>query len=262
MMNNSTSSIAVELPPLPPLPINLEDVRESHGFSDTAHWVIPNVLMQGDRPGLVISEDESDNDDAFLDQVREIVEDGGCRTFVCAQAECAPEEGSILLDDDGGTRKPNPKDLPTYAKHVLSSVTKDNERLLGEKEGRLAKPAVFLYYGIIGMETARSVDSLSNAVSDLADRIRSGGETIYIHCGGGVGRAGLLAACLLGELYQDLDADMAMEYTTQLCYLRNNDDDDDVVEEGGRVVSHHYSSPETDGQKEQVREFFKKIRAK
>lgn len=235
------STTTTELPPLPPLPITItDDIRQSHGFSATAHWVIPNILMQGGRPGFGIDT----NTTTLLDQVRTIVNDGGCRTFVCAQAECLPEEGSVLLDEDGGTRKSEPKDLPSYANHVVSVM---NE--IGEKEG--PTPA-FLYYGIIGMQTAKSTDSLSNAVIELSTRIKSG-ETIYIHCGGGVGRAGLLSACLLGVLYDDLDADAALEYTTGFCQLRNLKGQKELV---------HYSSPETEGQKEQVREFFRKIRMK
>jgi len=171
------------------------------------------------------------------DQVRTIVK-AGCNTFVCAQAECLPEEGSILLDTDGGVRKSQPKDLPPYARHVISAA---NEK----GEGSISNKPTFLYYGIIGMQTAKSNDSLSNAVHDIAKRIKDG-ETVYIHCGGGVGRAGLLTACILGVLYDDLDAESALEYTTAFCQVRNMKGIEEQV---------HYSSPETDEQKDQVREF-------
>jgi len=208
--------------------------------------------MQGGRPGFGIG---LDTDTTLLDQVRTIVKDGGCRTFVSLQAECVPEEGSILLDEGGGCRKSNPKDLPPYANHVLSVMNEIGE---GSADNDVSiTPPIFLYYGIIGMQTAQSINSLSNAISDLATRIKqhqSGGdkpETIYIHCGGGVGRAGLVCACLLGALYEDLDADKALEYTNAFCQLRNREGKEEV----------HYSSPETEGQKEQVREFFEKIRS-
>ena len=190
--------------------------------------------MQGGRPGFGISDDDT------TQQVRKMVKDGGCSTFVCAQAECLPEEGSILLDNGGGGfRKAVPKDLPPYANHVVSAV-KELEEQGGEP--------TFLYFGIIGDKPAKSIESLSNAVNDIVNRIK-GGEVVYIHCGGGAGRAGLLTACVLGELYNDLDAESALEYTTSFCQLRNM--------EGG--VEKHYSSPETDEQKDQVREFFEKI---
>ncbi|KAL7533490.1 hypothetical protein ACHAXR_009303 [Thalassiosira sp. AJA248-18] len=250
MSQSATSSTRPPLPPLPPLPIaTTNDIRKSHGFSNTAHWVIPNILMQGGRPGVGLIDTETTT---LLDQIRTIVNDAGCRTFVSLQAECVPEEGSILLDGGGGCRKDIPKDLPVYAKHVVS-VT--NGVLGGEEQEGSSSAAAspnFLYYGIIGMQTAKSIDSLSNAISDLAKRIREG-ETIYIHCGGGVGRAGLVAACLLGALYDDIDAEQALQYTNGFCQLRNLKGKEEEV---------HYSSPETDGQKEQVRDFFTKLRRK
>jgi len=176
------------------------------------------------------------------------VKEAGCNTFVCAQAECLPEAGSILLDTDGGVRKSQPKDLPPYASHVISAAHED-----GEGSSTSNKPT-FLYYGIIGMKTAKSIDSLSNAVHDIANRIKNNDETVYIHCGGGVGRAGLLTACVLGLLYDDLDAESALEYTTAFCQVRNMKG----IEEEEKEV--HYSSPETDEQKNQVRDFYKKIR--
>ena len=226
----STTTKSTHLPKLPTLPINTDDIRNTHGFTNTAHWVIPNKLMQGARPAL-------------QDQVQTIVKEAGCNTFVCAQAECLPEEGSVLLDNDGGVRKSQPKDLPPYASQVISVM---NE----EGEGSTSNNPTFLYYGIVGMQSAKSIDSLSNAVHDIANRINNN-ETVYIHCGGGVGRAGLLTACVLGLLYDDLDARSALEYTTAFCQVRNMK---------GIEEEEHYSSPETDEQKDQVRAFYKKIR--
>jgi len=242
MTGSDDASRRRQPPPLPPLPVEISDkMRESHGFSSTAHWVIPNVIMQGSRPGFGI---DASDDSALMNQVRALAGDGGCRTFVSLQAECVPEEGSALLDD-GGFRKPNPKDLAPYAE-LASSVAKE----MGGEGGDAPQ---FLYYGIVGMQTAQSVSSLSNAISDLSSRVKSGeGGAVYVHCGGGVGRAGLVCACLLGALYPTVSADEAMEYTTGLCYLRSKD-----RKEGGT----HYSSPETEGQKKQVREFFERMRS-
>lgn len=230
-----TVTSSAKLPALPPLPIKVSDLRESHGFSDKAHWVIPNVLMQGTRPGFGL--DVASDPQALPEQVRALVEDAGIRAFVSAQAEAVPEEGSGLLGGNGGTRKDVPKDLPPYAAHVPPSVA-DGVR--------------FSYFGILGMQPASSTEGLADAVAELHSEMTSGagGGPTYVHCGGGVGRAGLVCACLLGMLYPELSADEAIEYTTGLCYLR--------CEEGSDA---HYSSPETDGQKEQVREVFARMRA-
>jgi len=232
MASNCNGNSPDGLPPLPPLPISVADLRKSHGFSDQAQWAIPYKLMQGARPGFGLSDNTS-----LADQVNKIVGEGKVTTFVSLQAECLPENGSILLDG-GGCRKSEPKNLPPYWKEVETAATQFS-----------MPPPTFLYYGIVGMKTAKSIDSLSIAAKDLAKRIKLG-ETIYVHCGGGVGRAGLVSACVMGILYKNLTADAAIDYTTGLCHLRNLESKEEK----------HYSSPETEEQKEQVRNFFEKFR--
>ncbi|KAL7531503.1 hypothetical protein ACHAXR_008097, partial [Thalassiosira sp. AJA248-18] len=201
------------------------DLRLSHSFSDTAHWVIPGVLMQGKRPQV--------------EQISKILRLTNCRTFACLQAECLPEKGSILLDD-GGVQdwKCDPMNSPAYCDEV-QAITNE-----------IGGPSpVFLHYGIRDMSTVERFDGLLRVVSELANRIRSG-EKIYLHCWGGKGRAGLVAACLLMELYRDIDADVALEYIQTFCQLRNMEGD-----------SVQYTSPETEKQKEQVREYFERLPA-
>eukprot|EP00985_Skeletonema_marinoi_P004840 scaffold2101_cov64-Skeletonema_marinoi.AAC.1 len=76
MASNCNGNSPDGLPPLPPLPISVADLRKSHGFSDQAQWAIPYKLMQGARPGFGLSDN----------------------TSLADQAECLPENGSILLD--------------------------------------------------------------------------------------------------------------------------------------------------------------------
>ena len=76
----------IKPPSLPPLPLSINNIRSTHEFTNNAHWVIPKILMQGGRPGFAISHDDASI--TLQQQVRKIVKDGGCRTFVCAQAEC------------------------------------------------------------------------------------------------------------------------------------------------------------------------------
>mmetsp|Transcript_27430 Transcript_27430/g.46688 ORF Transcript_27430/g.46688 Transcript_27430/m.46688 type:complete len:265 (+) Transcript_27430:202-996(+) len=223
----ATTNASISLPPLINQPVHLSDVRESHSFTDTAHWVIPGMLMQGGRP-----------QDA--DEIGNIVKEAKCTTFVCLQAECVPETDSALLDD-GGVQdwKDDPMDLPTYGEEV---------RALFQKEKNIDGPT-FLHYGIRDMSTAKSMEGLTRVVSNLANRIRLG-ETIYLHCWGGKGRAGLVATCLLLELYpESLDASSALEYIGELCQLRNMDGDEDV----------HYASPETEEQRAQVQEYYRRV---
>eukprot|EP01083_Nonionella_stella_P125717 380254_1 len=88
IMNNIMMSNAlrmISLPALPHMPLPspswthqaMISLRNSHAFTKTAHWVIPGVLLQGQRPEA--------------HEIRKIVTEANCSTFVCLQAECAPE---------------------------------------------------------------------------------------------------------------------------------------------------------------------------
>ncbi|KAL7544315.1 hypothetical protein ACHAWF_007699 [Thalassiosira exigua] len=217
-------SSAMEMASLPPLPDLSSDLRGSHGFSPKAHWVIPGALMQGERPAP--------------DAVHGIATRAKCRTFVNLQSECVPEEGSIVLDD-GGVQdwRRTPAAMAPYGDEVVRAYAREGG----------GPPPSFLYYGIRDMKVAKSLDGLVVVVAALVRRIRSG-EAIYLHCWGGKGRSGLVASCLLVELY-GIDADAALRYVDGFIQLRNADG-------GGK----RYSSPETYGQILQVKEYKKKVR--
>ena len=72
-----------------------------------------------------------------------------------------------------------------------------------------AKPPVFVRYPIEDLRPAPSMEFLSDCIDDLAERVRSG-EVLYIHCFAGRGRTGLIACCLLGALYEGMDAEEAL----------------------------------------------------
>ena len=193
--------------------------------------------MQGARPGVGSTANEGDASSIPIDA---IVKRAKCNTFLCLQAECAPEEGASLIDDGGCQRwKSDPKRLPAYSRQARS---------VAREAG--VPPPTFLHYGIGDDGTFPSMDRLNDVVLRLAERIRSG-DTVYVHCWGGKGRSGLVAACLLGELYPELDADAALEYVDQFCRLRHSDGREDV----------RCSSPEHEAQKRQVRDFYARIRA-
>jgi protein-tyrosine phosphatase len=99
------------------------------------------------------------------------------------------------------------------------------------------------HFGIPDRSVAPSLEALDAAVFDLRRRVLNG-DWLYLHCWGGRGRTGLVAACLLGALYKELvDAEEALDRVQTYYNLR---------EEG--------LSPETEEQKEQVRDWFRWIK--
>ena len=92
-----------------------------------------------------------------------------------------------------------------------------------------------LKFALVGQQ----VDETSTEVFDLVRRVHDG-EGIYIHCWGGRGRTGIVAACLLGLLYDGMDAEEAL----------------DRVQAYFATRAPGNPSPETEPQRQQVRDFY------
>jgi hypothetical protein len=105
-----------------------------------------------------------------------------------------------------------------------------------------------VYHPLPDLSVAKSLDALDVIVCDLRARIEAG-EKLYLHCWGGRGRTGLVAACLFGALYGDIDAEQALECVQ--CYY-------DLWTPHGRELNSNSRklSPETEEQKNQVRDWF------
>jgi hypothetical protein len=74
----------------------------------------------------------------------------------------------------------------------------------------LNKDELFIHQPIQDMST---VDD--QIIDDLSDRLVSlilDGKKVYLHCGGGHGRAGMVACVTLHKLYPDLSEDQIMNY--------------------------------------------------
>ena len=208
------------LPPLPDLR-DLEALQATHFVSDTAHWAIPGLVMQGRHPGS--------GRGSTLSRLTAIRSEG-CGTFVCLQAEVPPQDGSTVL---GGVAVEPLPGLEPYAADAAAAAPES--------------PLKFAHFGIRDMHPADDVAALRSLVYELARRVRTG-EVLYVHCWGGKGRAGLVCACLLAYLY-NIGAEEALVRTQVYCSLRN------------QGVGATLLSPETEEQKQQVRDFVRLSRA-
>ena len=109
-----------------------------------------------------------------------------------------------------------------------------------------APAPAFARYEIQDLRPAPSLEWLARTVGELAERVRAG-EVLYVHCFAGRGRAGLVGASLLGELY-GLGGDEALERVGAYYRLRAGFDVASSRAQDGR-------SPETEPQRQQVRDF-------
>lgn len=191
-------------------------VRFEAGFS---HWLVPQHVMLGRYPGSDPKRPISE--DAQRKRLSRLRKSAGISTFVGLQLE--------LLPQDTGRDPP----VPAGSDLQFRSYYRD-------AGGADAK---FVHFPIKDMSTAPTLEALDRLVVDLAQRVESG-EILYIHCHGGAGRTGLVAACLLGELYPSLTASEALERVQAYFTARGT---------AGR-------SPETAEQARQVRAWFQRWR--
>eukprot|EP01012_Entosiphon_sulcatum_P064707 TRINITY_DN93539_c0_g1_i1.p1 TRINITY_DN93539_c0_g1~~TRINITY_DN93539_c0_g1_i1.p1 ORF type:complete len:306 (+),score=29.06 TRINITY_DN93539_c0_g1_i1:75-920(+) len=105
----------------------------------------------------------------------------------------------------------------------------------------------FLYCGIEDCK-AFPIESLDSLILSILHELARGSK-LYIHCFGGHGRAGIVAACLLGIIYK-LNPKTAVEWTTRLHHAR-----DDPC--GGLVLPP--DSPQTPWQKKQVAKYLEAL---
>ena len=214
---------ALVLPPLVDLD-QLDALRAAHYFSPQANWLVPGRILCGRYPGSCPSRPvDAETQRDRLAAIRE-----HASTFVCLQSELVPQDASWpsegIAGQSGNAIAPQTAKFQPYAADAGSDAS-------------------FVYYGIPDRSVFPSVDALEAVVSDLRDRVLLRDERLYIHCWGGRGRTGLVAACLLGALYDDLvEAEEALARVHRYYRLRE-------PEKGGK-------SPETAEQCDQVRDWY------
>jgi len=157
----------MQLPPLPTLNDKLHMVMQ--GPTPSSNWVIPGVMLAGAYPGAL---DDRQNDR----NLRSIIS-RGVDTFVCLQAE-------LDTDTPEGEWRAGRALRPYFA-----------------SAQRLSKKTVFWrHLPIDDGEAAPDDDILEDLVCVLLDDVKAG-RVLYVHCWGGHGRTGIVAALTLAVLY-------------------------------------------------------------
>ena len=206
----------------------LEDpgLDEAHSFSKSMFWLIPGHVLCGSYPG------PSPGQPNFK---TECILDAGVNTYVCLQDELPPQDAP--WPEEG---VPNLSERAKWAMGNFMSYR--------EAAGCNAR---FLHYGLPDLSPAESLDALDALVCDMQRRVEAG-DKLYLHCWGGRGRTGLVAACLLGALYGDIDAEEALQRVQRYYDLRQPLGRESMCLTG----SARKLSPETEGQRNQVRDWF------
>lgn len=228
-------------------------------FSSYAHWLIPGHLMLGRYPFIEPSRCRTRADGEA--QLAAIL-DAGVTAFVCLQAELPPQadvpvggvggflpyrptvtlmasarSGPPSLEVMDGLRNPYlDQFLPGRRKADRHAGDPAHVAAAAERH-RLTVDFGHCPIPDLGVP---SVEALEGVVGEVAGRLQAG-QTVYLHCWGGRGRAGTVGACVIGKLY-GLGATEALARTDRALATR---------EDGAR-------SPETDEQRALVAAFLGK----
>ena len=226
---------ALTLPPLSSL-ADYTAVRDAHAFSRTANWLIPGRVLCGHYPGSCPSRPA--DAPAVASRLAQIREEG-VNTFVCLQDELPPQDAP--WPDDGVPKSSD------RAKWATAHFLNYREQMLGPANDGTS-PASFVHFGLPDLSVAPSLEALDSIVRECVGRL-VGGEQLYIHCWGGRGRTGLVAACVLGALYTQEQLGGAEEALTRV---------QTYYETREPTLK---TSPETEEQRDQVRGWFSSKRA-
>uniref|UniRef100_A0A7S2WIB2 Tyrosine specific protein phosphatases domain-containing protein n=1 Tax=Rhizochromulina marina TaxID=1034831 RepID=A0A7S2WIB2_9STRA len=203
-------------------------------FSDRRfNWLIPGEVMvgqfpggyasappheaRGDRRGLASLGFECQHGDqdpgGTLEAMGRLLFEAKCSTFVSLQAETpAPGAG------DGWRTSGDMVDYAPAAHWLIrqrAAPPDEYDPRQSPKEKGPLRPhdLVFLHFPITDM-TAPSATLLTKIVDELERRVKDPRRkgAVFIHCWGGRGRAGTIAAALLGRLYPEMTADAVLAY--------------------------------------------------
>lgn len=183
-------SLITCLPPLPPLASLINNTQVYRGPTDESNWVIPGKLMVGAYPASL--------DQALHERQLSSILDLGIRTFVCLQREY-----------DGKATEWQWKTGKRIRPYIHDAAT-----MLGRhtKSGRRDE-VKFVHCPIVDCDTTAD-EIIVELAANLLRRLDVG-ETIYLHCWGGHGRAGTVASLLIGLLY-GLNGLQSMQYVQTL----------------------------------------------
>lgn len=241
---------ASALPSLPPLNDNYE---QACAFASYANWIIPGHVLVGRYP--YVEPSRCTTREQGEEQVRRILE-AGINTFISLQAELPPQDAMTVGGSAGFLPYKSVTELvaasmnPPQPREILEGLRNPHlDKFLPPKK-KAPSPDVahysqkqldlhFLHSPIVDLGIP-SQDKLFALIQDINACLKSG-QRLYIHCWGGRGRAGTVAACMMGALY-NVSAEEAIERVQRAFDTRKDSE---------------RRSPETDEQHQLVKEFIK-----
>ncbi|KYQ88800.1 hypothetical protein DLAC_10597 [Tieghemostelium lacteum] len=158
----------------------LSDDDNMRGPLDICNWVVKNKIMSGENPANTKDQDHFRNLSTLLDS--------GINVFVCLQET---------------------QELTNFREYKNDVLT------LAKQKGISTDTIEFLNFPIEDGCAANSLEELGEFIDLLLQKLQDN-KNCFLHCHAGRGRTGIIAACLLGRLYQVSGLEALRR--TQACY--------------------------------------------
>jgi len=190
------------------------------------NWLIPHLLMIGQYPGTT-PETNGPTRNESTRHIRNMVQDANISLFCCLQSEVPCQTEEEAWNRDGGGiylepyyRREFPRPFTRYGALAQSFANDSNSK---RKQPRQQRSLAFLHNPIEDLSVPTCNDSLLSLLSSLLQHLENehngnnntapnNQPTIYLHCWGGRGRAGLIGSCLASLLFPELSSKEILEW--------------------------------------------------
>ena len=242
------ASVRAKIGPLsPPSAEDLEFVstfqQPDNSHRGFCNWAIPGHLMIGQYPGQNPLKD-GPSAQATAQHLERITTQGKVSVFCSLQQETPAQDNDTAWDEQGNCylqpesiRRQLPLPFVQYAPLV--------------RDYCVDKDPLFLHAPIEDLSVPECQEPLQKLLLQLLEQLNQG-KTLYIHCWGGRGRAGLVGACLLALIWPNLKASTILNWIQRGYATRAGHE---------RLAPEYASSPQTCPQREYVRAFVDQYQA-
>ncbi len=209
------------------------------------NWLIPDTIMIGQYPGVTPESNGPTSNECRL-HIQNMVQGAKISLFCCLQSEVPSQEdcvgwkegkqGNEVYLEPESLRKEFPRPFARYGPLAQS---------LAESQ------LTFLHRPIEDVGVPTSNESLLLLLSSLIQHLEINNHgTIYLHCWGGRGRAGLVGCCLASLFFPKLSASEILDWIQAGYDTRSGAES---MHDGLK------RSPQTDAQRRFVRDFVRAV---
>lgn len=175
------------------------------------NWLLPQQIMIGQYPGMT-PETNGPSSNECQRHIQTMVQDANISLFCCLQTEVPSQEDSIGWNNQEevylqpeSVRREFPRPFTRYGPLAQSFVAESSQLL------------TFLHTPIEDLNVPTCNDTMLSLLSRLLGHLEESSkdnvnQTIYLHCWGGRGRAGLIGSCLASLLFPELSSKEILDW--------------------------------------------------